>query len=66
MVLEDLRGIDSIGARHGQQEQWNAIVGCAPTEAEQWRQVDPIMEAGQRCVVAFFQLPHVSMFYAQF
>ena len=51
MVLEDLRGIDSIGARHGQQEQWNAIVGCAPTEAEQWRQVDPIMEAGQRCVV---------------
>jgi hypothetical protein len=53
-LLEDLRSVATIGARHGTSEQagdWVVSIGTAPTVQQQWMQLDPIIQTRPRQVV---------------
>jgi hypothetical protein len=49
-VIEDLKGINTIEARHGQPEAWTASVGCAPTADQEWKLAQPLFKVGARHV----------------
>jgi hypothetical protein len=53
-LLEDLRSVATIGARHGTSEQagdWVVSIGTSPTVQQQWMQLDPIIQTRPRQVV---------------